>query len=650
MSSARELILKNTKDIKNLKCLYSKIIEEISNTTGSSNSIVSIDFINIDSNGLLSITYTDKNGLQKIQTTSLEKFIIKYNVLNYTELLTNSPNLYDYAYVREEQGAKWLPGSLGGTYYPPGLYMWDGGSWINDDKYIINEINNILNTMSTVVSDSHVHTNKTLLDSYDQTNINITDAVIKKHAHSNKSILDNTTESFTTNILNSINACVSWINANGTALLSHLTNTSNPHNVTASQIGALTSETDPIFNASEAKLFVTGDKVKLDGIPTSFAPINAQQNVQADWNESNQSSDAYIKNKPTIPNTSSFATTTYVDNANSLKVDKITGKGLSTEDYTTTEKNKLASITEIFTTLLKTNYDNAVSWISLNGSNLINHLSNVNNPHNVTKSQVGLSNVVNLDTSTTANINDSINKRFVTDANLTNINNQSGTNTGDNAVNTLYSGLATSKENTIASGTTSQYYRGDKSWQTLDKSAVGLSSVDNTSDLDKPISSATQTALNNKADAIPNAIITHPTTTTETVVAKWSLPANSVSIGDSFGIKVGYQSGSTGTVAWKIRIGANGTTADTIVTTITTSAAQVANAYGFLEATVMVNTATTMQGNGKAQHVAVVLGTITGVIAKATINTANPIHISVTAVVSVANAGNKITSAYLGKN
>jgi hypothetical protein len=58
-----------------------------------------------------------------------------------------------------------------------------------------------------------------------------------------------------------------------------------------------------------------------------------------------------------------------------------------------------------------------------------------------------------------------------------------------------------SKENTITSGTTSQYFRGDKTFQELDKNAVGLGSVDNTSDLDKPISTATQTALNNKEDA-----------------------------------------------------------------------------------------------------------------------------------------------------
>lgn len=41
------------------------------------------------------------------------------------------------------------------------------------------------------------------------------------------------------------------------------------------------------------------------------------------------------------------------------------------------------------------------------------------------------------------------------------------------------------KENTVTAGTTSQYYRGDKTWQTLDKSAVSLANVDNTSDATK---------------------------------------------------------------------------------------------------------------------------------------------------------------------
>ena len=34
---------------------------------------------------------------------------------------------------------------------------------------------------------------------------------------------------------------------------------------------------------------------------STHAPVNAEQNVQSNWTETNTSSDAYIKNKPTIP-------------------------------------------------------------------------------------------------------------------------------------------------------------------------------------------------------------------------------------------------------------------------------------------------------------------------------------------------------------
>ena len=50
----------------------------------------------------------------------------------------------------------------------------------------------------------------------------------------------------------------------------------------------------------------------------------------------------------------------------------------------------------------------------------------------------------------------------------------------------------------LAGGTTAQYYRGDKTWRALNKAAVGLGNVDNTSDASKPISTATATALSAK--------------------------------------------------------------------------------------------------------------------------------------------------------
>ena len=58
------------------------------------------------------------------------------------------------------------------------------------------------------------------------------------------------------------------------------------------------------------------------------------------------------------------------------------------------------------------------------------------------------------------------------------------------------------KENLITAGTTSQYFRGDKTFQTLDKSAVGLGSVDNTDDLSKPVSTLQAAAIALKQDTL----------------------------------------------------------------------------------------------------------------------------------------------------
>jgi hypothetical protein len=54
---------------------------------------------------------------------------------------------------------------------------------------------------------------------------------------------------------------------------------------------------------------------------------------------------------------------------------------------------------------------------------------------------------------TTADIADSTNKRYITDAQLVVVGNTSGTNTGDNATNSQYSGLAASKEDTANKST-----------------------------------------------------------------------------------------------------------------------------------------------------------------------------------------------------
>jgi len=103
--------------------------------------------------------------------------------------------------------------------------------------------------------------------------------------------------------------------------------------------------------------------------------------------------------------------------------------------------------------------------------NLSNHESNTSNPHATTKDQVGLGNVDN-------------------------------TSDADKPISSATQTALNAKEPTITAGTTSQYYRGDKTFQTLDNAAVGLGNVDNTSDEDKPVSLAQATAIGAKQDTL----------------------------------------------------------------------------------------------------------------------------------------------------
>jgi len=68
------------------------------------------------------------------------------------------------------------------------------------------------------------------------------------------------------------------------------------------------------------------------------------EQVQSDWDQSDDQAPDYIKNKPTIPSIDGLATVIYVDQQDALKVDKVVGKALSTNDFTDTLKTKLDGI------------------------------------------------------------------------------------------------------------------------------------------------------------------------------------------------------------------------------------------------------------------------------------------------------------------
>lgn len=107
--------------------------------------------------------------------------------------------------------------------------------------------------------------------------------------------------------------------------------------------------------------------------------------------------------------------------------------------------------------------------------------------------------------------------------------------TGTQAISTV-TGLQTAldgKEPTITAGTISQYYRGDKSFQALDKTAVGLANVDNTSDATKNSATATLTnkTISGASNTITNIAQSSVTNLTTDLAARATLSANNVFTG-----------------------------------------------------------------------------------------------------------------------
>lgn len=167
------------------------------------------------------------------------------------------------------------------------------------------------------------------------------------------------------------------------------------------------------------------------------------------------------------------------------KVDKIEGKGLSTEDYTTADKTKLASIASGAQV-------NSITGVK-GGAEENYRTGNVN----ITAANIGLGNVNNtsdtdkpISTATQTALNNKVDKVI-----------GKGLSSEDytSAEKTKLSGIeAGAQINTITGikgNSESSYRTGNVS---ISPANIGLGNVNNTSDADKPISTATQTALNGK--------------------------------------------------------------------------------------------------------------------------------------------------------
>jgi len=62
------------------------------------------------------------------------------------------------AFVLYDTGTAWLPGSLGGTYYPMGWYAFLGNVWVSDSKFIDQQLaqNEILIAANTLSISDHI--------------------------------------------------------------------------------------------------------------------------------------------------------------------------------------------------------------------------------------------------------------------------------------------------------------------------------------------------------------------------------------------------------------------------------------------------------------------------------------------------------------
>jgi len=94
--------------------------------------------VNLDANGNLGVNIvsggTDSSSNLFVETGD-----------NYTDL-TSKVGTYsdgDLAYVYNSQGTQWLPGSVGGNYYPNGTYVYSGVTWISDRNAISLELNSV---------------------------------------------------------------------------------------------------------------------------------------------------------------------------------------------------------------------------------------------------------------------------------------------------------------------------------------------------------------------------------------------------------------------------------------------------------------------------------------------------------------------------
>jgi len=286
-----------------------------------------------------------------------------------------------------------------------------------------------------------------------------------------------------------INENTAAIGTNTTNLDSHVGDTNNPHQVTAEQVGL-----ENVDNTSDAdKEVSTATQGAIDSINGEVS--NNTTNI-TDNNNNIQTNNTNIANHVGDSNnphgvTSSQLGLENVDNTSDLEKPISNDTQGAINDVSLLASDNAASIVTQEQAILDNNEN-----IGTNTTNLDSHVTDIANPHGVTSSQLGLENVDNTADADKPVSNDT--QSAIDDVSLTASDNANLIGTQGQAILDNNANIGTNTTNLDS------HVTDIANPHSVTATQVGLENVDNTSDLDKPVSTDTQALADLKINYTDN--------------------------------------------------------------------------------------------------------------------------------------------------